>query len=66
MSHRRFQGCTNRALSAQRYFFPATNFLVELRDGSYRQTNFLFGNYGLRRAEKGEDMPSETSEGVKN
>ena len=27
---------------------------------------FLFGNYGLRRAERGENMPSETSERVEN
>ena len=32
----------------------------------FPSNQFFFGNYGLRRAERGEDMPSETSEGVEN
>ena len=43
-------GKARRQGTSGRFFSPATN--------------FLFGNYGLRRAERGEDMPSETSEGV--
>ena len=48
-------------------FFPSNNF-SQGTSGRFLSaaTNFLFGNYGLRRAERGEDMPSETSEGIEN